>query len=430
MYIGSANSAVYTTNSSGFPVISQTLPSTVQGNITSVGTISSGTWSGTAIAANKGGTGLTAADAYAIICGGTTDGGTFQTVAGGATGTYLQGAGDALPVYSTATLPSTATGTGTILRADGTNWVASTPTFPNAAAQGDLLYASATSVWSQLAKDTNATRSLTNTGSSNSPAWAQVALATGVSGTLPLANGGTNAALTADTGAIAYSSSTAIALLASTATANKLLVSGASAAPTWSTPTFPNASATTRKIIVSDGTNWVASTETYAVPGTSGNVLTSDGTNWTSAAVTAGGGLLSATLTLTSAQIKALHATGIQLVAAQGSGKVIALVAVWCKFNYGGSNAFTSGFQVSLNYGSSSSNGNICTLFANAQMIGTVSVYNNPVVFPISNILTQNINVYENLGVFGWNSSATEFTGNAANNNTVTMNVLYYVITL
>lgn len=51
-----------------------------------------------------------------------------------------------------------------------------------------------------------------------------------------------------------------------------------------STPTFPNASATTRKIIVSDGTNWVASTETYAVPGTSGNLLTSNGTNWTSAA--------------------------------------------------------------------------------------------------------------------------------------------------
>jgi hypothetical protein len=54
-----------------------------------------------------------------------------------------------------------------------------------------------------------------------------------------------------------------------------------------STPTFPNSSATTRKIIVSDGTNWTASTETYAVPGTSGNLLTSNGTNWTSAAAAA-----------------------------------------------------------------------------------------------------------------------------------------------
>jgi hypothetical protein len=48
-------------------------------------------------------------------------------------------------------------------------------------------------------------------------------------------------------------------------------------------------SATSRKIIVSDGTNWVSSTETYAVPGSSGNVLTSDGTNWTSATPASGG---------------------------------------------------------------------------------------------------------------------------------------------
>ena len=60
-------------------------------------------------------------------------------------------------------------------------------------AQGDILYATGANAPARLAKDTNATRSLTNTGSSNIPAWAQVALATGVSGTLPVANGGTGA---------------------------------------------------------------------------------------------------------------------------------------------------------------------------------------------------------------------------------------------
>jgi hypothetical protein len=45
-----------------------------------------------------------------------------------------------------------------------------------------------------------------------------------------------------------------------------------------------NGAATSRKMLVGDGTNFIASTETWAVPGTSGNVLTSDGTNWTSAA--------------------------------------------------------------------------------------------------------------------------------------------------
>lgn len=46
--------------------------------------------------------------------------------------------------------------------------------------------------------------------------------------------------------------------------------------------------ATSGKILKSNGTNFVASTETYAAPGTTGNLLTSDGTNWTSAAPPAG----------------------------------------------------------------------------------------------------------------------------------------------
>ncbi len=57
--------------------------------------------------------------------------------------------------------------------------------------------------------------------------------------------------------------------------------------------------ATSRKMLVGNGTNFVASTETWAVPGTSGNVLTSDGTNWISAApaggMAIGGSITSAT---------------------------------------------------------------------------------------------------------------------------------------
>ncbi len=64
--------------------------------------------------------------------------------------------------------------------------------------QGDLLYGSATDVVSALAKDANATRYLSNTGASNDPAWAQVNLANGVDGNLPVANlnTGTNASAT------------------------------------------------------------------------------------------------------------------------------------------------------------------------------------------------------------------------------------------
>lgn len=56
------------------------------------------------------------------------------------------------------------------------------------ASQGDLLYGSATNTYSALPKDTNSTRYLSNTGSSNNPAWAQVNLANGVTGNLPVTN--------------------------------------------------------------------------------------------------------------------------------------------------------------------------------------------------------------------------------------------------
>jgi hypothetical protein len=49
-------------------------------------------------------------------------------------------------------------------------------------------------VLSRLGKDANSTRVLTNTGTNNNPAWAQVTLTTGVTGELPIANGGTGAA--------------------------------------------------------------------------------------------------------------------------------------------------------------------------------------------------------------------------------------------
>jgi hypothetical protein len=54
--------------------------------------------------------------------------------------------------------------------------------------QGDLLYGSATNIYSTLAKDTNATRYLSNQGASNNPSWNQVNLANGVTGNLPVTN--------------------------------------------------------------------------------------------------------------------------------------------------------------------------------------------------------------------------------------------------
>lgn len=63
------------------------------------------------------------------------------------------------------------------------------------AVQGDVLYGSATDTLAALPKNTTATRYLSNTGTNNNPAWAQVNLSNGVTGNLPATslNSGTSA---------------------------------------------------------------------------------------------------------------------------------------------------------------------------------------------------------------------------------------------
>lgn len=55
-------------------------------------------------------------------------------------------------------------------------------------AQGSIIYGSAADTYSELVKNTNATRYLSNTGTSNNPAWAQIDLSNGVTGNLPVTN--------------------------------------------------------------------------------------------------------------------------------------------------------------------------------------------------------------------------------------------------
>lgn len=101
--------------------------------------------------------------------------------------------GDVLYVSSTGDIEGLDVGSlGTFLQSDGTLPKWSAFSFPSVVTQGDLLYASSSSAVVSLAKDTNATRYLSNTGTSNNPAWAQISLTTGITGVLPVVNGGTN----------------------------------------------------------------------------------------------------------------------------------------------------------------------------------------------------------------------------------------------
>lgn len=105
---------------------------------------------------------------------------------------------------SVTVIPSTATTNQWVTHIDSTGTqVKAQPAFSNlsgslgptqggtgqtSTVQGDILYADAANSWARLPKNISATRYLSNTGTSNNPAWAQVDLSNGVTGALPFAS--------------------------------------------------------------------------------------------------------------------------------------------------------------------------------------------------------------------------------------------------
>ncbi len=90
------------------------------------------------------------------------------------------------------------------------------------------------------------------------PTWQATSTLATISGLLGLTTGGTNAALTASNGGIVYSNASALAILSGTATAGQMLQSGSTAAPTWSTATYPATAGTSGNSLISDGTNFTS----------------------------------------------------------------------------------------------------------------------------------------------------------------------------
>ena len=127
--------------------------------------------------------------------------------------------------------PGTALTQAEFIASDGTGHIF------DSQAQGDILYATSTTELAKLAKDANSTRALTNTGTNNNPAWAQIALATGVSGTLPVANGGTGATTLTDK-AVLISQDTGTDTVGSVAlTSSGQIIVGGSSGPAAATIT-------------------------------------------------------------------------------------------------------------------------------------------------------------------------------------------------
>jgi hypothetical protein len=93
-------------------------------------------------------------------------------------------------------------------------------------------------------------------GTTEAPTYT-LSLQVNPSGILPLAEGGTGASLTANAGGIFYSTGSAAGILAGTATAGRLLQSGASTIPNWTTSTYPSTIAA-NSILYASSANTVA----------------------------------------------------------------------------------------------------------------------------------------------------------------------------
>ena len=122
--------------------------------------------------------------------------------------------------------------TNTSALTTGTLPVASGGTGLTTYTQGDIVYASGTDTLGKIA-DVATGNVLISGGAAGDPSWGKANLTTHVSGTLPITNGGTNLT-TYTTGDIVYASATnTLASLADVATGNVLISGGVSTAPSY-----------------------------------------------------------------------------------------------------------------------------------------------------------------------------------------------------
>lgn len=145
----------------------------------------------------------------------------------------------------------------------------------------------------------------------------------------------------------------------------------------------------------------------------------------TAANLGAEGFLQYADVTLTNAQIKAVRATPVTLVAAQGAGTVIKFMGALLKLNYGGNNAFTeSADNLAIKYTDGSGVAVSGTIESTAFITATADTYSN--AEPAAGAIVAATGA-ENQALVIHNTGDGEIAGNAADDNTLSVRVYYTV---
>jgi hypothetical protein len=260
--LGTANNGVLVTDGSGNPSISSILPTVVQTNITSLGTITTGIWNGTPIPTRYGGTGTTAFNDNGVICGGIISTGTLQSTTPGAVGQLLTSNGlSAIPSFQTYAGSTSITTLGTITTGV---WHASIIDLPyggtNAAltaSAGGIVYSTASAL--AIAPGTISINKVLLSTILGAPVWSSLSYPTSaIAGQLIFASSpiSLDALATANNGILVTSPTGTPSILGGTGTANQIILSGSSATPTWSTAIYP-ATTTINQLLYSSAANTI-----------------------------------------------------------------------------------------------------------------------------------------------------------------------------
>jgi len=205
---------------------------------------------------------------------------------------FYKDSANAVQVIAWKVVPATAGGTG-----------------QTSYAVGDLLYADTTTTLSKLA-DVATGNALISGGISTAPSWGKIGLTTHVSGTLPIANGGTNSTSTATAGGISYGTGTAFAFT-SVGTSGQALISAGASAPAFGALAIgtANTNVSGALTVTNGGTGLSSLTSTYIPYGNGTSAFSSSNNlifNGTNLVLGNGGILASAIVSITSVNVPTL----------------------------------------------------------------------------------------------------------------------------